>query len=137
MAQPQGVLETNKQKFRFESTNRNKICFGCVSVCFVKPKTNQNNPKFSENCLGWSSVCFGSIETSKLSVSIQKRNNRNKRFVSYSAETSFQFQLFRIETSFEGHPRPRVSLTSFRLLHSIVFSFRHGFLIILQPFRNN
>ncbi len=36
-----------------------------------------------------SSVCFGSIETSKLSVSVQKRNNRNKRFVSDSAETSF------------------------------------------------
>jgi hypothetical protein len=26
------------------------------------------------NCFHWSSVCFGSIETSKLSVSIQKRN---------------------------------------------------------------
>ncbi len=35
------------------------------------------------------SVCFGSIETSKLSVSVLKRNNRNKRFVSDSAETSF------------------------------------------------
>ncbi len=41
------------------------------------------------NCFGWFSVCFGSIETSKLSVSVQKRNNRNKRFVSDSAETSF------------------------------------------------
>jgi hypothetical protein len=41
------------------------------------------------NGLGGSSVCFGSIETSKLSVSVQKRNNRNKRFVSDSAETSF------------------------------------------------
>ncbi len=41
------------------------------------------------NCFGWSSVCFGSIETSKLSVSVLKRNNRNKRFVSDSAETSF------------------------------------------------
>ncbi len=35
------------------------------------------------------SVCFGSIETSKLSVSVLKRKNRNKRFVSDSAETSF------------------------------------------------
>jgi hypothetical protein len=41
------------------------------------------------NCFGWSSVCFGSIETPKLSVSVQKRNNRNKHFVSDSAETSF------------------------------------------------
>ncbi len=119
------------------------------------------------NCLGGSSVCFGSIETSKLSVSIQKRNNRNKlfrnklfqnkpkkpqklkkrktskfyvknykiyslsncfgwssvcfgSFIHYRSETTetnvlfrivpklnqfrFQFRLFRIETSFEGHP---------------------------------
>ncbi len=40
------------------------------------------------NCFGCSSVCFGSIETSKLSVSVLNRNNRNKRFVSDSAETS-------------------------------------------------
>ncbi len=36
------------------------------------------------NCFGWTSV-----ETLKLFVSVQKRNNRNKRFVSDSAETSF------------------------------------------------
>ncbi len=30
------------------------------------------------NCLGGSSVCFGSMETSKLSVSVKKRNNRKK-----------------------------------------------------------
>jgi hypothetical protein len=41
------------------------------------------------NCFNWSSVCFGSIETSKLSVLVLKRNNQNKRFVSDSAETSF------------------------------------------------
>ncbi len=69
-------------------TNRNKICFGCVSVCFVKPeekkfrfvlvcfgvsnlywnnwnkqncfKTNRNNPKFSEKYQICSlSNCFG------------------------------------------------------------------------------
>ncbi len=138
-------------------TNRNKICFGCVSVCFVKPittnfglfrcfepiskqlkktelfrnkpkqpkkfsekyqnmlsiklfwlvgllfvsvqsnhrnslfryrsettetncfETNTNNPKFSgknanvcslSNCFGCSYVCFGSIETPKLSGSV-------------------------------------------------------------------
>jgi hypothetical protein len=95
----------NKQKkIRFEQ--RNKICFGCVSVCFVKPKTKKfglsrcfepiskqlketellrNKPKQTEttlnvlkntqicspsNGLGRSSVCFGSIETLKLSVSV-------------------------------------------------------------------
>jgi hypothetical protein len=35
------------------------------------------------------SVDLLSIETPKLAVSVQKRNNRNKRFVSDSAETSF------------------------------------------------
>jgi hypothetical protein len=30
------------------------------------------------NCFHGSSVCFGSVETSKLSVSVKKRNNRNK-----------------------------------------------------------
>ncbi len=33
--------------------------------------------------------CFGCIETPKLPVSILKRNNRNKRLVLDSAETSF------------------------------------------------
>jgi hypothetical protein len=31
-------------------------------------------------CFSWSSFCFGSIETSKLSVSVWKRNNQNKPF---------------------------------------------------------
>ncbi len=35
------------------------------------------------------SVSFDFTETPKLAVSILKRNNRNKRFVSNSAETSF------------------------------------------------
>jgi hypothetical protein len=50
--------------------------------------------------------CFGSIETPKHAVSILNRNNRNKRLVSDSVETSFGsiFRLFRIETSFVGHP---------------------------------
>ncbi len=40
-------------------TSRNKICLGCVSVCFVEPKTKKN------------SVCFG--------VSKLYRNNWNKQ----------------------------------------------------------
>ncbi len=36
IASNQGVLETSKKKF---GSNRNKICFRCVSVCFMKPKT--------------------------------------------------------------------------------------------------
>ncbi len=35
--------------------------------------------------------CFGYIETPKQAVSILKRNNRNKRLVSDSAETSFGY----------------------------------------------
>ncbi len=98
----------NKQRKFFvpTQTNQNKICFGSVSVCFVKTKnknfglfqfvsvfqtyietteTNRTVLKQTEttlnflkknkmcslsNCFGWSSVCFGSIETLKLSVSI-------------------------------------------------------------------
>jgi hypothetical protein len=114
-----------KQNSVRTETNRNKIYFGCVSACFVKPKTKNfvlfqfvsvfrtyiettetnrtvskqtettlnflKNTKASSlsNCFGWSSVCFGSIETSKLAVSVKKRNNRNKHFASDSAETSF------------------------------------------------
>jgi hypothetical protein len=102
-------VSSKRRKFFWvqTETNRNKICFCCVLVCFVKPKTkifrlfqfvsvfqtyiettetnrtvlnqtetNQNNLKFLKNtkicslsnCLGWSSVCLGSIETSKLAV---------------------------------------------------------------------
>jgi hypothetical protein len=49
--------------------------------------------------------CFGYIKTPKQAVSILERNNRNKRLVSDSAETSlFRFLLYRNETSFVGHP---------------------------------
>jgi hypothetical protein len=184
-----GCPQNGKKNFGSNRTNRKEICFGCVSVCFVKPKTKifglfrfvsvfrtyiettetnrtvsnqtettRNNPKFSEKipkyalfqtvsvgllfvsvqlkhrnslfgkecettetncfeqtenkpkppettqnflknyqymlsiklCFGWCSICFGSIETPKLFVSVKKRNNRNKHFVSGSAETTYQ-----------------------------------------------
>jgi hypothetical protein len=98
-------VSSKQTKINFGS-NRNKICFAFVSVCFMKPKTKNfglfqcfkpiskqpkqtdlfsNKPKQTEttlnflkntqiysllNCLCGSSVCFGSIETSKLSVSV-------------------------------------------------------------------
>ncbi len=80
--------------FRFNQ-NMETLCFGIEAK---QPKQteekNQKNPKFFvknskicslSNCFGWSSVCFGSIATSKLSVSVLKWN---KRFVSDSSETS-------------------------------------------------
>jgi hypothetical protein len=42
--------------------------------------------------------CFGYIETPKQSVSMLKRNNRNKRHVEASAETSFGSSFGYIET---------------------------------------
>ncbi len=45
-------------------------------------------PQFSA-CFGFVSFNFGLTKTPKLAVSLQKRNNRNKCFVSDSAETSF------------------------------------------------
>ncbi len=99
-------VSRNKQtKFRFKpKQTKNDICFGFISICFVKQKTKnfvlfrsvlvfwtyiesietnrtvskqtkttlnfQKNTKICSlsNCFGWFSVCFGSIETSKLSV---------------------------------------------------------------------
>ncbi len=87
-----GVLETKQKNF---GSNRNKICFGLfretknkqirfVSVFRIYIETTETNKTVSKqtettlnflkntkicslsNCFGWSSVCFGSIETSKL-----------------------------------------------------------------------
>ncbi len=106
---------------QIQKTNRNKICFAFVSVCFVKPKRKKfglfrcfkhiskqpkqtdlfrNKPKQTEttlnfwknfqiysllNCLGGSSVCFGSIETHYRSETTEtkcfetNRKNQKKR----------------------------------------------------------
>ena len=81
-----------------ETKIKNFGLFRCFEPISKQPKQTElfgNKPKQTEtslnflintqiysllNCLGGSSVCFGSIETSKLSVSVKKRNNRNKRF---------------------------------------------------------
>ncbi len=78
--------ETKNKKFRFVSvfqtyiettkTNRTVLLQTETTLNFLK-----NSPKYSlSNCLVGSSVCFGSIETSKLSVSVTNRNKlfRNK-----------------------------------------------------------
>ncbi len=100
-------------------TNRNSICFSCLLVCFfAKPKifffnlfqflsmfrtgieTTKTNRTYgmgnkmvdiSANLLLFRLVfcLFWLFRTPKLPVSILKRNNRNKRLVSDSAETSF------------------------------------------------
>ncbi len=58
-----------------------------------KPKQTETTQNFWKNfqiysLLNWVGLLFVSVQ-SKLSVSVKKRNNRNKRFVSESAETSF------------------------------------------------
>ncbi len=82
----------------FRETKKKFGLFRCFEPKSKQPKQTElfrNKPKQTEttlhfrkntqicsllNCLGGSSVCFGSIETSKLSVSVLKRNNRNKLF---------------------------------------------------------
>ncbi len=68
----------------FELLRYNKVNIKKVQIFFILLSF-----LFVSVCFGWSSVCFGSIETPKLAVSVLKQNNRNKRFVSDSAETSF------------------------------------------------
>ena len=60
----------------------------CVKAVTVGKCYCSSDCEFSV-CFGLPSVCFGSIKTPKLAVSVQERNNRNKSFVSDSAETSF------------------------------------------------
>jgi hypothetical protein len=66
-------------------TNRNSICFGCFSVCFAKPK----------NIFFGLIRCFGPASKQPKQTEFSRNkpkkslNNRNKRLVSNSAETSF------------------------------------------------
>jgi hypothetical protein len=60
------TIETNRTVSKQNETTRN--FHKNTKICSLS------------NCVGWSSVCFGSIETSKLSLSVKKRNNRNKLF---------------------------------------------------------
>ncbi len=94
--------ETNQNKICFglfhETKNFGLFWFISVFRTFIETintnrtvskqtETNQNNPTFSEkyqicslsNCFSWSSVCFGSIETSKQTFSKQTKTNRNKQ----------------------------------------------------------
>ncbi len=67
-----------------------------------KPKQTKTTLNFLKNtkicslsnCFGWSSVCFGSIETSKLSVSVKKRNNWNKLFRNKPKQTETTLNFF-------------------------------------------
>ena len=53
---------------------------------------------------GWSLLCFGSIETPKLVVSVKKRNKQNEHFVSALAETSLVCLEAKLVS--QDHPRP-------------------------------
>jgi hypothetical protein len=61
--------------FRFELKRNGTHLFGCLSVCFMNLK------------IYVLFVCFGLIEKPKFVISVQKRNNRNKSFVSDRYET--------------------------------------------------
>ncbi len=70
------LYRNNRNKQNCFVTNRNKLTQTETTLNFLK-----NTQIYSLlNCLGGSSICFGSIETSKLSVSVKKQNNRNKLF---------------------------------------------------------
>ena len=88
-----------------------------------KREKNRKNHKFSvknfkicslSNCFGLSFVCFGSIETSKLFVSVYEAKQPKQMlcFGQCRNKFRFQFRLFRIETSFEGHPNHRSCFSS-------------------------
>ncbi len=102
------TTETNRTVLKLTETTLNFLkrkyaLYQTVSVGlrFVPVQSQHRNSLFryrteqkhenmlSVNCFGCSSVCFASVETPKLSVSVKNRNNRNNGFVSDSAETSF------------------------------------------------
>ncbi len=118
MGHEQGVLETNKNKFRFEpkqtetrsvsrlfrkTKKKNFDLFRCLEPISKQPKQTDlfpNKPKqtvttldflknsqiyFLLNCLGGSSVCFGSmdtlcfgIEAKQLKQTVSKQTKKNK-----------------------------------------------------------
>ncbi len=98
-----GSIETSKLSVSVDAKQQKQTVLKQTEKKLKKRKNRKKrekteNPIFSvknskicslSNCFGWSSVCFGSIKTSKLSGSVQMRNNGNKLFVSDSAETSF------------------------------------------------
>jgi hypothetical protein len=65
--------QTNKISLRTE-TNRNKICFGCVSVCFVKPKTKYFG------LFRFVSVFRTYIETTETNKTVSKQTETNPKF---------------------------------------------------------
>ncbi len=100
-------------KINFGS-NRNKICFAFVSACFGKPKTKIL-------------VCFGvsNLYRNNWNKQICFVTNRNKHFVSHSAETSFgssfgcfESKLFRRTPYF--HPYLIAKYTFFKCLLAII-----------------
>ncbi len=66
------VFPTYIRKFETNRTARNNQKQTSTTLNLLK-KTKCD--LYQIVCFGWSSVCFGSIEISKLSVSVQKQNN--------------------------------------------------------------
>ncbi len=123
---------SSKQTNRNFVSNRNKICFGCVSVYFVKPEAKQpkqivlkqtektyknwKNLKFSEKILKYAP--YQTVSVGLLFILVQSKHQNSlfgieakqlkQTFYFWLCRTLFQFLfwMFRIKTSFEGRPGP-------------------------------
>jgi hypothetical protein len=91
---------------------------------FLVRETTKPEVLLYENltCFGSIFVCFGSIGTPKHAVSIKKRNNRNKPFVSDCVETSFgsfESKLASRDTLLRSHfVVPRENILRYQKTHS-------------------
>jgi hypothetical protein len=87
------LIETSKNHaFSFSQnnwvrteTNRNKSCFGCVSVCFVKPKNKKF--RFVSVCCGVSTLLY--IETTETN-SVSKQTETTLNFLKNTKYALYQ-----------------------------------------------
>jgi hypothetical protein len=78
-----GCPRDKQKKFRFKPKQPKQT----ASKQREQTETNRNNPNFCEKIPKY--ALYQTVSVALLFVSVQNRNNRNKRFVSDSAETSF------------------------------------------------
>ncbi len=81
------VSSKQTKKFRFTETNRNKICFCCVSVCFVKPKTKLFG------LFQFVSVFQTYIETTEITELFRNKPKQTKTTLNFLKNTKYAFYL--------------------------------------------